>query len=319
MERISTHKRPEPLPFKEDFLDQYTILLGEEGVRKYVEETQYYLPKAIRLNPIKNDPADTRTRLEQYFELIPIPWCEHGYWVRGDRRDVGNLIEHQLGYFYVQESASMLPPSVLQPRLGDIVLDIAASPGSKTTQLAAMMENTGIIVANDMGIRLRPLGINVQKCGCSNVLLTNMDGRAFGKRYPGIFDRVLADVPCSATGTVQRSSQAVRGWNPKFIEKLCQLQFEIARSAYAALKPGGRMVYSTCTLEPIENEGVVSRLVMELGAIVVPFDLPIIREKPILTWNGHSFHSSVEHALRIHPYTNHTEGFFVCLLEKPLT
>lgn len=306
-------KRETPIELKPAFVERYRRLLGEDYER-FVSEMQYYLPKAIRMNPLKMDPDVTRKRLEQYFTLMPIPWCKDAYWVQGERRDVGNTVEHQLGYFYIQEAASMLPPVVLDPQPGETVLDMAASPGSKTTQMAAMMRNTGIIVANDMGMRLRPLGINVQKCGCTNVMLTNMDGRSF-KEYQ--FDRILADVPCSATGTIQRSLKAASMWNEGFLRKLQTLQFQLAKTAYAALRPGGRMVYSTCTMEPLENEGVVSRLVIELGARVLPIDLPIEREQPILSFGELQFDPSVQHALRIHPYTNHTEGFFVCLLERP--
>jgi tRNA (cytosine49-C5)-methyltransferase len=306
-------KRETPLTLKPAFVEHYKELLGP-AYEQYVAELDYYLPKAIRLNPLKMDPTVTVERLSQYFSLTPIPWCTNAYWVSGERRDVGNTIEHQLGYFYIQEAASMLPPVVLDAQPGEKVLDIAASPGSKTTQIAAQMKNTGILVANDRGMRLRPLGINVQKCGCTNVMLTNMDGRAF-KKYQ--FDRVLADVPCSATGTLQRSAKAATMWNEGFLRKLQTLQQQLALTAFTALKPGGRMVYSTCTLEPMENEGVVSFLV-EHGARVLPIDLPIEREQPFTQYNNVQFHPSVQHALRIHPYTNHTEGFFVCLLEKPL-
>jgi NOL1/NOP2/sun family putative RNA methylase len=194
------------------------------------------------------------------------------------------------------------------------VLDIAASPGSKTTQLAALMGGTGVVIANDMGPRLRALGINVQKCGCTAVMVTNMDGRRFAKLA---FDRVLADVPCSATGTVQRSTMAVTMWSDAFVLKLVKLQKELAKTAFDALVPGGRMVYSTCTLDPRENEAVVSYLV-SLGAQVLPIDLPIERETPFTAFRGETFDPSVALTLRIHPSTNNTEGFFVALLEKPL-
>jgi NOL1/NOP2/sun family putative RNA methylase len=306
-------EREKPLELKPLFVKHYQALLGADYDR-YVASTKQYLRKAVRLNPLKNDPADTKARLEKFFTLTPIPWCTDAYWIAGERRDIGNTIEHQLGYCYIQEAASMLPPVVLDAQPGQRVLDIAASPGSKTTQLAAMMKNTGIILANDQGIRLRPLGINVQKCGCRNVVVTNMDGRAIKQLQ---FDRVLADVPCSATGTLQRSAQAAKQWQPRAVEKMAQLQLQLAKNAYAALKPGGRMVYSTCTLEPLENEGVVSSLV-SLGARIVPFLLPIKREQPFLEWQGTAFNPAVRHTLRIHPYTNDTEGFFVALLEKPV-
>jgi len=304
-------RRETPILLKPAFVKHYNELLGKDYSR-FTEELDYYLAKAVRMNPLKMNPELTKARLSQYFDLEPIPWCKDAYWVSGERRDIGNTIEHQLGYCYIQEAASMLPPVVLDPKPGETVLDIAASPGSKTTQMAAMMRNTGVILANDKGMRLRPLGINVQKTGCRNVMLTNMDGRALKQLA---FDRVLADVPCSATGTLQRSKQASSMWNPAFFAKLQQLQFQLASAAYSSLKPGGRMVYSTCTLEPMENEGIVTKLI-ELGAKVLAIDLAIKREEPFTEFQGTRFHPDVKRCLRIHPYTNHTEGFFVALLEK---
>jgi NOL1/NOP2/sun family putative RNA methylase len=310
---VPREAREKPLLFKPAFVRYYTEVLGEEGFAQYVAETQYYLPKAVRMNPLKADPARTAQRMRDHFSLTPIPWARDGYWVSGERRDIGNRIEHQLGYCYIQEAASMIPPIVLNPEPGMRVLDIAASPGSKTTQLAALMENRGVIIANDRGSRLRALGINVQKCGCTGVMITNMDGRRFAEYR---FDRVLADVPCSATGTVQRSAMAANMWSESFVRKLVTLQKELAKTAYETLVPGGRMVYSTCTLDPQENEGVVTYLV-SLGARVLPIELPIRREKPIRLFRGEEYASAVEHCLRIHPQTNNTEGFFVALLEKP--
>ena len=309
---VPRQMRESSLALKPAFVTYYKEVLGEEGFARYVAEMDYYLPKAVRMNPLKMDPARTAARLRDHFTLTPIPWVPDAYWVSGERRDIGNRIEHQLGYCYIQESASMLPPMVLAPEPSMRVLDIAASPGSKTTQLAALMRNEGVIVANDMGARLRALGINVQKCGCTGVMVTNMDGRRFAKLK---FDRVLADVPCSATGTVQRSAMAISMWSDGFVKKLVSLQKELARTAFETLVPGGRMVYSTCTLDPRENEAVVSYLV-SLGARVLPIDLPIRREVAFTSFRGEEFDPSVAQCLRIHPYTNNTEGFFVALLEK---
>mgnify|MGYP003894944433 CR=1 FL=1 len=177
-----------------------------------------------------------------------------------------------------------------------------------------MMQNQGVLVANDKGMRMRPLGINVQKCGCTCAMLTNNDGRGMPKNS---FDRVLADVPCSATGTIQRSLKAAAMWSEAFSKSLTRLQKQLAFTAYDALVPGGQMVYSTCTLEPRENEAIVSALA-DAGGIVLPIDLPIIREPTMMEYEGVTLHPSVKNCLRIHPYTNGTEGFFVALIEKPL-
>ena len=203
---VKREKRGEPISLKPAFEEYYRELLGD-SYDEFVTELDYYLPKAVRMNPLKADPLLTAARLREHFTLTPIPWAPHAYWATGPRRDIGNTMEHQLGYCYIQEAASMLPPIVLDPKPGMRVLDIAASPGSKTTQLAALMENQGVLIANDKGMRMRPLGINVQKCGCTCVMLTNNDGRGMPKN---MFDRVLADVPCSATGTIQRSLKADR-------------------------------------------------------------------------------------------------------------
>jgi NOL1/NOP2/sun family putative RNA methylase len=311
---VPRHARGEPVALKPAFKVHYEQVLGKESYEQLVQELCYYLPKAVRMNALKNNPDDTAERLRKHFTLTPIPWVRDAYWVHGKRRDIGNTIEHQLGYCYIQEAASMLPPVVLAPEPGMRVLDMAASPGSKTTQLANAMNNSGVLVANDMGARMRALGINIQKCGCQCVVLTNMDGRRMPKNA---FDRVLADVPCSATGTIQRSLKAASMWSESFSKKLARLQKQLAFAAYDALVPGGRMVYSTCTLEPRENEAIVS-LLAHAGARVLPIDLPIRREKPFTELDGEALHPSVAHCLRIHPYTNNTEGFFVALLEKPL-
>lgn len=254
------------------------------------------------------------------WKLTPVPWCKEAFWISGERLDIGNLLAHQRGEIYIQDPASMLPPIILQPQPGERVLDMCASPGSKTTQLAAIMKNTGVIIANDADApRLAALGINTQRLGVINTLITKKDGRSF-KKYP--FDKVLIDAPCSGTGTIRRSLKALSMYNPKQVQGFSRLQQQLLRAGYSALEPGGALTYSTCTVEPLENEVVINEFLKNNPeAILEDIELDINREEVFLTHpeTGEELSPEVRKCLRIHPYTNDTEGFFVCKITKPKT
>src|SRR3989338_11309949 len=151
----------EKIEFKEKFVERYSKLTEFEEFKKY---SLSFLRRSIRVNTLKISVNELKKRLEINWNLEQVPWCKEGFWIehkKKERRDIGNLIEHSLAYFYVQEAASMLPPLILEPREDEIILDIAASPGSKTTQIAQYMKNTGILVANDYtSDRMKPLSIN---------------------------------------------------------------------------------------------------------------------------------------------------------------
>src|SRR3989338_4384229 len=147
----------EEIEFKEKFIERYSKLTDFEEFKKY---SLSFLRRSIRVNTIKISVPELKKRLEKNWALEQIPWCKEGFCIehiKKERRDIGNLIEHSLGYFYTQEAASMIPPIVLEPKGTDVVLDMAASPGSKTTQISALMNNKGILVANDINSeRMKP-------------------------------------------------------------------------------------------------------------------------------------------------------------------
>jgi tRNA (cytosine49-C5)-methyltransferase len=305
----------ENIVFKEKFIDRYSGLTDWDSFKEY---SLSFLRRSIRVNTLKGAVKDiTESIKNKGWKLIPVPWCKEGFWIsHDDRKDVGNLLEHHLGKIYVQEAASMIPPLVLNPKPGDIVLDMAAAPGSKTTQIGAMMKNKGLIIANDYkGSRLSSLGINVQKAGLTNVILTKMDGRRFHKFS---FDKILLDAPCSGTGTIRKSLKTIRIWNEGMIKKISRQQIQLIENAFNNLRPGGEMVYSTCSLEPEENEGVVSHLLKHFdNADIVEVKLPGLKlGKPVLEFNGVRFDPRVKHVLRIWPQDNDTEGFFVCKIKR---
>jgi len=312
----------DPLPeagkvtVKENFEKRYRQLLGS----RYDEFLKYslsYINKSVRVNTLKATVTEVKERLaQQKFLLKQVPWCKKGFWISGDRTDLGNLMEHFLGYIYVQEAASMMPAEVLQPKPGEAVLDMCASPGSKTTQMAAMMENSGILIANDIsGMRMKPLGLNLQRSGITNVVVSIMKGQQF-KRRNLMFDKVLVDAPCSGTGTIRRSPDTLKIWNPGMIKRLSRTQKSLVETGFRVLKKGGTLVYSTCSVEPEENEEVIHHLLTRPGATLEKIDMEIKRSDPILKFENNTYNPEIKKCLRIWPQDNNTEGFFVAKIKK---
>jgi NOL1/NOP2/sun family putative RNA methylase len=301
--------------FKEKFIERYSKLTDWETFKKY---TLSFLRKSIRVNTLKISVEECAKRLQVDWNLEPVLWCKEGFFIehKGGRLDVGNTIEHALGYYYVQESASMIPPVVLDPQPGDIILDMAASPGSKASQIAQYMENKGILVANDVkGDRLAALGINMQRIGSYNHIVTLMQGEKYAEAGM-MFDRILLDAPCSGTGTIRKSPKTIMMWNPDMVKRLSKVQRRLIMTAWKILKPGGTLVYSTCSTEPEENEAVVSYLLANAkDAKMLEIDLPI-KSQPVMEFDGEVYNPEVHNCLRMWPQDNDTEGFFVAGIRK---
>ncbi len=293
---------------KASFIKRYSTLTD---FPVFMNVNKQPLRISLRVNTLKISIEGMKKR----FSLEQIPWCKEGFFVKG--YTIGNTLEHFLGYIYIQEAASMIPPVVLEAQPEEFVLDISAAPGSKTTQLAAMMRNTGLLIANDASIpRLKPLVVNLERCGVSNVITTLMRG----ERIKGItFDRILVDAPCSGVGTIRRSPKTLEIYNPNMIKKLAHMQKKLLTNAWTLLKPGGTLVYSTCTLEPEENEAVIDHAIRTFpDAHVEEIHLPLQRSPAILEFEGTTYHNSIQKCLRIWPQDNNTEGFFVAKLTKTI-
>ena len=317
MPQLESVTNAEKIKFKPKFQERYEQLTDWEQFRKF---SLAFLRRCIRINTVLTTVKETKTSIESKgWILTKVPWSKEAFWIdHPERRDVGNLLEHKIGKIYVQEAASMIPPLVLDPKPGDVVLDMCAAPGSKTTQMGAMMNNEGLIVANDYkGQRLQSLGINLQRSGLTNVIITLMDGN----RFHGFqFDKILADVPCSGTGTIRKSLKTINIWNPHMITKLARAQMKLAANAFRNLKPGGEMVYSTCSVEPEENEGVIHYLLNEFDNIeILSVKLPGLKTSiPIMEFLGVKYHKDIAKTIRIWPQDNDTEGFYVAKLKKKL-
>ena len=260
------------MQWKEKFLQRYN---GLTNLDDFIACSSKPLKKSIRVNTLKTDVKEIKSRLKEY-DLKQIPWCGEGFWLKG--KSIGNIEEHFLGYIYMQEAASMIPPLILDPK-DEIILDMCASPGSKTTQLAALMKNKGLIIANEPKIdMLKPLSINLQRLGVSNTVMTRMEGRFFKNE----FDKILVDAPCSGIGAIRKSPNTPLMWNPDAIKRMAGIQRQLIDVAFSILKENGTLVYSTCTLEPEENEAVINFLLDKYdNAKLEKIDLDIKRSPSI--------------------------------------
>lgn len=309
-----SHYTPEDL--KPKFIEHFKKFTPDYD--SFVEYSFKIIRKSIRVNTLKTTIANIKNKLKDTYTLTEIPWYKYGFFIE-KKKDlaIGNTVQHSLGQIYVQEAVSMIPPIILDPKPGDIVLDMCASPGSKTTQLAQIMQNKGLLIANDIkGDRISALGMNVQRCGLTNCIITQMHGQQFGKK--GIqFDKILVDAPCSATGAIRKSFKTIEMWNPGMIKRLSNTQKQLIDTAFRLLKPNGTMVYSTCSVEPEENEEVVDFLINKYpDAKVEDIKLNIKRGDPITQLDNKTYSEEVKKTLRIWPQDNDTEGFFITKIKK---
>lgn len=315
-----------PLKVKVTFEKKYRSILNEQDYQNLIKYSLTYPRKSIRINTLKvSAPEKLKLKLEKQFNLDPIPWQNYAYYIKAlnsDRRDLGNTIEHALGYIYIQESASMVPVNAFGNDLvkDGVILDMCASPGSKTTQLSQLMDNKGLIIANELdGKRIASLGQNIQRVGCTNIVITHRNAaRISNDISPNTkFDNILLDAPCSGLGTLRKSPDTMRTWNPRLHINMSKRQRKLIDAAFNMLKVGGVMIYSTCSIEPEENEGIVDWLLRKYdNAKVLPIDLDIKRSKPVIEFGNIKYDESIKETLRIWPYDNNTDGFYVAKIKK---
>ncbi|MEG6085121.1 16S rRNA (cytosine(1407)-C(5))-methyltransferase RsmF [Enterobacter hormaechei] len=282
----------------------------------FVAACQRPLRRSIRVNTLKISVGAFLDLVSSYgWQLTPVPWCEEGFWIERDDEEnlpLGSTAEHLSGLFYIQEASSMLPVAALfadgnQP---ERVMDVAAAPGSKTTQIAARMNNRGAILANEFSAsRVKVLHANISRCGIHNVALTHFDGRVFGAALPEAFDAILLDAPCSGEGVVRKDPDALKNWSVESNLEIAATQRELIDSAFHALRPGGTLVYSTCTLNRDENEDVCLWLRQRYADAVEFLPLDTL-------FDSASHAATPEGFLHVFPQIYDCEGFFVARLRK---
>jgi len=267
--------------------------------------------QAIRINVMNTKKADVIKRLEALgIEFEKIPFLENGYWICKSKFSVGAISEYLLGLYSIQETAAQIPATLFTDLEDKIVLDACAAPGGKTVQLADLMQNTGAIVALDVKKqRLPALSNQLERCHVKNTIIYNLDARQ-APRLKITFDRILLDVPCSGNFATDKDWFSRR--TIKDVEKNAKLQREILTEAAEVLKDGGEIVYSTCSLEPEENELNMEWTIKNLNLQVEKINC--YGEKAPTNIFGKQLDSSIENCRRIWP--GQTQGFFVCKIKK---
>ncbi|MFN3422621.1 MAG: RsmB/NOP family class I SAM-dependent RNA methyltransferase [Armatimonadota bacterium] len=273
-------------------------------------------PVTIRVNRLKTTPEQVAERLKrQGFEVKPLSWNEWILQVEGEN-SVAKTLEHWLGWFYIQEASASTAVMALDPQPNEIVLDMCASPGGKTTQMAELMGNTGLIVANDTTPkRLRALLANLSRMGVVNTVVTQWDGR----NYPDLglaFDKVLVDAPCSAEGRARENPDLRQGADINFVRSISGTQKGLLRRALELVKPGGIVVYSTCTFAPEENEAVVAYALQKVPCELLPIDLPVPHSPGLTEWQGRNYGEEMKRCVRIYPHHLDSGGMFIAKLKR---
>ena len=306
----------------EKFLERLVQIVSKEQYENILKAFSQKRPSTFRANTLKISAQELEKKLVSLgIETEKISWYKDAFILKNVPQKV--LMETDLykeGYVYIQSLSSMIPPLILGPQPNEKVLDITAAPGSKTTQMAAIMENTGEILANDKShVRNYKLKANLQLQGVTNTHVTQFPGQMLWKKLPEYFDKALVDVPCSMEGRFfVDDPKTYEDWSTKKIEYLVDQQKYLLRSAITCTKPGGIIVYSTCTLSPEENEGVIDWILkkeketIEIEEISLP-GLPI--EKGLLQWKKKIYDSQIAKIIRILP-SSLMEGFFVAKIRK---
>lgn len=244
----------------EAFLRRMKEMLGEDYnafVASYGEDRTHGLRLNTRKVPLDSAEAD---KLRAQFQLEPVPWCKAGYYYAEEAKP-GRHPYHAAGVYYIQEPSAMSAAEMLAPQPGEIVLDLAAAPGGKSTHIADLMQGQGLLVANEIHPgRAAILSENIERMGIQHAVVTNASPGQLAERFPHYFDRILVDAPCSGEGMFRKDPQAVLEWSEQQVAVCAARQFDILQDAMKMLKPGGTLVYSTCTFAEEENEEIIDRL-----------------------------------------------------------
>ena len=290
--------------------------LLEEDYPAWQDSFLAFPEHGIRINELKTDPESFRELWSAVNDVSlqgalsdPVEWIHNGFHIR-DTAVFSCHPFYQAGLYYIQEPSAMTPAEVLPIENGDYVLDLCAAPGGKATELLAKLRGTGLLYANDISVsRAQALRKNIEMAGATNAYITAESPEKLAASFPCFFDKILVDGPCSGEGMFRRKPDMVRDWEEKGPYYYAPLQYKILEAAVRMLRPGGMMVYSTCTFSEIENEGNVGKLLKEHP------DLEI-RNVPEYPGFLKSRISGLEGCVRVMPHRMRGEGQFVCLIHK---
>ncbi len=304
----------------ENIYNYLSSLYGKASADLYDEFAGSEPRKYIRINRLKSSPDILKALLKNNYGISSeiVPEVPNALLIIEDENSLlGKTIEHISGLYYIQSLSSMLPPLVLNPAENDIVLDLCAAPGSKTTELGELMNNRGTLISNEIqNDRLRMLVFNIERMNLINTGIIHSKGEFLSKVYADHFDKVLVDAPCSGLGIIQKKGEVGDWWSKERAESLGELQLRLLIAAVKMTRPGGEIVYSTCTLTVEENEMVLDTVMKKYPIEVVDINLPFNAEDGIISYNEFSLNPGLKKARRILPWQSGSEGFFIIKLRK---
>ncbi len=304
------------------FKDKMLSLLGEREYGEFIEALNGERQYGLRVNRLKIGTEDFRNLSP--FGLETVPWTEDGFYISGEDAP-GRHPYYHAGLYYIQEPSAMLPGQILGAKPGERILDLCAAPGGKTVQIAAAMKGEGLLFSNDINSeRVKALVKNIELCGVKNAVVLNESPEKLLNNFEGYFDRILIDAPCSGEGMFRKDEAAARSWESFKCERCTKLQEPILRSADKLLKPGGTLVYSTCTFSPEEDERMIAGFLQEhpdyrLAEISKNAGIEGGRPQWAIEMNGSeypAFAGDFTNAARLWPHRVRGEGHFVAKLVK---
>ena len=250
------------------------------------------------------------------FTLEPISWCDSGFYYKADERP-GKHPFHEAGFYYLQEPSAMAAAEILDPLPGETVLDLCAAPGGKSTHIAAKMQDTGLLVSNEIHPRrAQILAQNIERCGISHTVVLNESPQSLSKKFPEFFDRILTDAPCSGEGMFRKNPEAILEWSAEQVQVCAARQQDILEEAHRMLKPGGTLVYSTCTFAPAENENVIDTFIKKHPEYSIESAHICPQFSPGNPAFIHSSSPELEKTCRLWPHKLAGEGHFIAKLKK---
>ena len=300
----------------QEFLYRMKTLLGDEYgefLAAYEQENRH----SLRMNPLKRR-GEEAMDTDFFFPEQRVPWEENGYYYE-EKVQPGKHPYHETGLYYIQEASAMAPVHFLEPKPGERILDLCAAPGGKSTQIAAAMQGKGLLICNEIHpARAKILSENVERMGIRNALVLNETPQKLAERFEAYFDRILVDAPCSGEGMFRKNEDACQEWSPENVRLCAQRQAEILDAAAGMLKPGGRLVYSTCTFAPEENEGSICRFLKrhpEFSILKVDKTEGMAEGRADWVAAGDAV-EGIEHTIRLWPHKLSGEGHYAAVLIK---